>query len=624
MKKFCFTLSLLFAGLAATAQSKETETADKLFGRFEYIEAAQEYLKLAKKGKDPYVYKQLGDSYYNVFNSKEAVKWYAKAVESKQDAETYYRYAQMLKAEGQYEEANKQMQQFAKLAPKDQRAVIFNQDPNYLPKLRNQTKLFDERILDINDKQYADFGAVLANDNTLYFTSSRNTARRTYGRNEEPYLDIYTATYNDQTGRISEPQALSEINTKWHDGPVAISSDGKTMYFASESFANGEFEKDNSNIKQRTGLIYLFVATKTDGKWGNVKPVPFNGTSWSTGNPAISKDGKTLYFTSNRKGSVGDTDIWKVEIKGNNKFGEPVNLGKEINTEGKETFPFITDDGKLYFSSNGHKGFGGLDIFMADIANNGEVINLGAPINSPQDDFSFSFNYEKNIGFFSSNRKDKDNMYFAIPVCGVEAIVNVTDINTGKVIPSAKVAILDDKQNVIETRTTDENGKLVYSVDCDRAYSLKASADGFETSLFTIGKTRGGKVDVMAKLKPITNLIVDGKVQLNTIYFEYNKSNITPEAAFELDKLVEAMNQKPEIKIAVNAHTDSRGSDEYNLNLSDQRARAVVQYAISKGIAKERITGKGFGETQPKVNCGENCTEEQHATNRRTEFLIVE
>lgn len=624
MKKFCFTLSLLFAGLAATAQSKETETADKLFGRFEYIEAAQEYLKLTKKGKDPYVYKQLGDSYYNVFNSKEAVKWYAKAVESKQDAETYYRYAQMLKAEGQYEEANKQMQQFAKLAPKDQRAVIFNQDPNYLPKLRNQTKLFDERILDINDKQYADFGAVLANDNTLYFTSARNTARRTYGRNEEPYLDIYTAAYNEQTGRISDPQALSEINTKWHDGPVAISSDGKTMYFASESFANGEFEKDNSNIKQRTGLIYLFVATKTDGKWGNVKPVPFNGTSWSTGNPALSKDGKTLYFTSNRKGSVGDTDIWKVEVKGGNKYGEPVNLGKEINTEGKETFPFITDDGKLYFSSNGHKGFGGLDIFMVDIANNGEVINLGAPINSPQDDFSFSFNYEKNIGFFSSNRKDKDNMYLAIPVCGVEALVNVTDVNTGKVIPSAKVAILDDKQNVIETRTTDENGKLVYSVDCDRAYSLKASADGYETSLFTISKTRGGKVDVMAKLKPITNLIVDGKVQLNTIYFEYNKSNITPEAAFELDKLVEAMKQKPEIKIAVNAHTDSRGSDEYNLNLSDQRARAVVQYAISKGIAKERITGKGFGETQPKVNCGDNCTEEQHAINRRTEFLIVE
>ena len=623
MKNFCFTLGLALAALSVTAQTKETEPADKLFGRFEYVQAAQEYLKIVKKSKDPYVYKQLGDSYYNVYNSKEAVKWYARAVESKQDAETYYRYAQMLKAEGQYEESNKQMQQFAKLAPKDQRAVIFNQDPNYLPKLRSQTKLFNERILDINDKQYADFGAVLGNDNTLYFTSARNTARRTYGRNEEPYLDIYTATYNEQTGRISEPKALTEINTKWHDGPIAVTGDGKTMYFASESFANGEFEKEGSSLKQRTGLIYLFVATKADGKWGNVKPVPFNGTSWSTGNPSVSKDGKTLYFASNRKGSVGDNDLWKVEVKGNNTYGEPVNLGKKINTEGKETFPYITDDGKLYFSSNGHTGFGGLDIYMADLANDGEVINVGEPVNSPQDDFSFSFNYEKNVGFFSSNRKDKDNMYLAIPVCGVEALVTVTDQDTGKPIANAKVSILDDKQNVIETRTADENGKLVYSVDCDRAYSLKASAAGYEANFASIAKTRGGKLDITAKLKPIGHLIVDGKVHLNAIYFEYNKFNITPEAAFELDKLLEVMKQKPDIKITVNAHTDSRGTDEYNMNLSDQRARAVVQYAVSQGIDESRITGKGFGESQPKINCGDNCTEEQHAVNRRTEFIIV-
>ncbi|NDJ00060.1 OmpA family protein [Flavobacterium sp. LaA7.5] len=623
MKKLCFTLSLLLATLAVHAQSKETEAADKLFGRFEYVDAAQEYLKLTKKGtKDPYVYKQLAESYYNVFNSKEAAKWYAKATESKQDAETYYRYAQMLKAEGQYEEANKQMQQFAKLAPKDQRAIIFNQDPNYLPKLRNQTKLFDERMLDINDDKNSDFGAVLANDNTVYFTSARNTARRKYGRNEEPYLDIYTATYNEKTGRISDPEPLTDINTKWHDGPVAVTADGKTMYFASESFVKGDFDKE-STMKQRTGLIYLFVATKQDGKWGNVKPVSFNSNNWSTGNPAISKDGKTLYFTSNREGSVGDTDIWKVAVKGYNSFGEPENLGTKVNTEGKETFPYITDDDKLYFSSNGHKGFGGLDIFMIDLAHDSEVMNIGAPINSPQDDFSFSFNNSKNIGFFSSNRKEKDNMYLAIPLCGVEAVVTVKDINTGSPIPSAKVAILDDKQNVIETRTADENGQLVYSVDCDRIYSLKASAIGYETSMFRIEKTRENKVDVVANLKPIRSLIIDGKVVLNDIYFEYNKSNMTPEAAFELDKLVEAMKADPKMVIMIKAHTDNRGSEEYNMNLSDQRAKATVQYVMSKGIDKSRISGKGYGESELKINCGENCTEEQHAINRRTEFIIV-
>lgn len=623
MKKLCCTLSLLLTIAAANAQSKETEAADKLFGRFEYVDAAKEYLKLTKKGKDPYVYKQLAESYYNVFNTKEAIKWYAKATESKQDAETYYRYAQMLKAEGQYEEANKQMQKFAKMAPKDQRAIIFNQDPNYLPKLRNQTKLFDERILDINDDKNSDFGAVLANDGTLYFTSTRNTARRKYGRNEEPYLDIYTATYNDKTGNISEPKPLTDINTRWHDGPVAVTSDGKTMYFASESFVEGDFDKESS-MKQRTGLIYLFVASKQDGKWGNVKAVPFNSNNWSTGNPAISKDGKTLYFASNREGSVGDTDIWKVAVKGYNSFGEPENLGTKVNTEGKETFPYITDDDKLYFSSNGHTGFGGLDIFMIDLANGGETINIGAPINSPQDDFSFSFNNTKNIGFFSSNRKDKDNMYLAIPVCGVEAVVTVKDVNTGNPLAGAKVAIMDDKQNVIETRTADSNGKLVYSVDCDRDYSLKASATGYETNILNLPKSRDPKVDITASLKPIRNLIVDGKVVLNDIYFEYNKSNMTPEAAFELDKLVEAMKADPKIVIMVKAHTDNRGSDVYNMNLSDQRAKATVQYVISKGIDESRISGKGYGESELKIDCGENCTEEEHAINRRTEFIIVQ
>ncbi|AXG73883.1 cell envelope biogenesis protein OmpA [Flavobacterium arcticum] len=623
MKQLCFTLTLLLTIISVNAQNKDTETADKLFGRFEYVDAAKEYLKVAKKGKDPYVYKQLAESYYNVFNTKEAIKWYAKATESKQDAETYYRYAQMLKAEGEYEEANKQMQKFAKMAPKDQRAVIFNQDPNYLPKLRNQEKLFDERILDINDDKNADFGAVLANDNTLYFTSARNTSRRKYGRNEEPYLDIYTAIYNEKTGSISEPKPLTDINTKWHDGPVAITADGKTMYFASESFVKGDFDKE-STMKQRTGLIYLFVATKQDGKWGNVKPVSFNSNNWSTGNPTISNDGKTLYFTSNREGSIGDTDIWKVEVKGYNSFGEPENLGTKVNTEGKETFPYITDDDKLYFSSNGHKGFGGLDIFMIDLANDGETMNVGAPVNSPQDDFSFSFNNTKNIGFFSSNRKDKDNMYLAIPVCGVEAIVTVKDINTGNPLASAKVAILDDKQNVIETRTTDENGKLMYNVDCERSYSLKTSAIGYETSMLRLPKSRESKIDIEAFLKPIGNLIVDGKVALSDIYFEYNKSNMTPEAAFELDKLVEAMKADTNMVIMVKAHTDNRGSEEYNLNLSDLRARATVQYVISKGIDKSRISGKGYGESELKIDCGENCTEEQHAINRRTEFIIVQ
>jgi len=616
MKNLYISLGFMLAAMTVSAQTKETAEADKLFKKFEYLDAAKEYQKI--RSKDGYVYKQIAESYFNVYNSKEAVKWYAKAVESKQDAETYYRYAQMLKAEGKYEESNKQMQKFSSMAPKDQRAIAFNQDPDYLPKLKSQSKLFEEKILDINDKKYADFGAVLVN-NTLYFTSARNTARKTYGRNEEPFLDMYTATYNSN-GTFSDPTPIAEINSKYHDGPAAVTADGTTMYFSSESFKEGNYEKDTPG--QRTGLIYLFVATNVNGQWTNIKPVPFNGKTWSTGNPSISKDGKTLYFASNRKGSLGATDIWKVDVKGNNTYSEPVNLGKKVNTEGNENFPFIADDNKLYFASDGRKGVGAMDIYVKDLSSDSESLNLGLPINSPQDDFGFTFNVTANKGFFSSNRGGNDDMYMATPICGVDAVVMVTDSKTGKPLVSANVSILDDRNNVIETRKTNTDGWVTYNIDCNTPYSLTVSADGYTSSTQPLEKHPGGKQDAKVVLDPIESIIKGDMVQLNDIYFEFDKSNITQEGATELNKLVAVMKAKPGIVISAKAHTDNRGSDEYNLNLSERRARAVVQYVVSQGIAEDRISGKGYGETQPRVNCIE-CTDEQHAQNRRNEFIIV-
>ena len=622
MKKLYITLGLL-AGMMVAAQNKDTETADKLYARLEYVDAADEYLKLAEKGKaDAYVYKQLAESYYNVYNSKEAVKWYAKAIETPQDAETYYKYAQMLKAEGRYEDANKQMQKFASMEPNDQRSIIFKQDPNYLPKLRSQEKLFDEKLMDINDPKYSSFGGVLTDDNTLYFTSARNTARKTYGWNEQPYLDIYTATYN-ANGTFSAPVPVADLNSKWHDGPVAVTADGNTMYFASESFKERkQFERDRENNLKK-GQVFLYRATRENGKWGNIQMVPFNDKRWSTGNPAISADGKTLYFTSDREGGLGKGDIWKVEVKEGNTYGEPQNLGPKVNTDGTENFPYLTDANKLYFSSDGRKGFGGLDIFVTDLAKGTDAMNVGAPVNTNKDDFSFTINNKKGIGFFASNRSGVDQMYTATPVCGVEAIVMVRDAKTGEPLANARVAILDEKNNVIETRTTGADGNVTYSVDCDRAYTIQASAEGYENNTFPIAKTKGGTVTVSANLNEIEKIITDVEVVLNDIYFEFDKSNITKEGAFELDKLVEAMKAKPEMVIMVKGHTDSRGSDQYNMNLSNRRAKSTVQYIISRGIAKARISGQGYGESQPKVPCGDNCTEEQHAQNRRSEFLIV-
>jgi outer membrane protein OmpA-like peptidoglycan-associated protein len=568
------------------------------------------------------VYKQIAESYYNIFNSKEAVQWYAKATATPQDAETYYRYAQMLKAEGRYEDANTQMKKFASMAPQDNRAVLFNQDPNYLPKLKSQTKLFDEKVLDINDDKYGSFGGVLADDNSFYFASTRNTARKKYGTNEEPYLDLYTSTYN-ANGTFSEPTPVSDLNTKWHDGPAALSPDGKTMYFNSESFNESkQFEKDKEN-NLKLGQVYLYKSVKDGDKWGEPQLLPFNNKTWTTQNPSISADGKTLYFSSDRTGTMGGQDIWKVEVKGDNSYGEPVNLGPKVNTEGKESFPFITSDNKLYYSTDRPGGLGGLDVFVMDLNKGTEAKNVGAPVNTAKDDFAFSFNTTKNIGFFSSNRTGVDKLYLATPVCGVEAVIVARDAKTGKVLPGARVAILDDRGNVIETRTAGADGKVDYSIDCNRAYTIQASADGYVNNSFPIAKTNGGTVNVAADLDPIEVIVTPVDVVLNAIYFDFNKSNVTKEAAFELDKLVEAMKANPTMVIMAKSHTDNRGSDKYNMTLSNARAKSTVQYVISKGIAKERISGQGYGESEPKVDCKENCTEEQHAQNRRSEFLIV-
>ncbi|MFP9113033.1 OmpA family protein [Flavobacterium sp. RHBU_3] len=618
MRNLYITLGFMLATGSVMAQSDATKDADKLYARMEYVDAATAYLKV--KDKDEYVKKQLAESYYNIFNSKEAVKWYGELTKTQQDAETYYKYAQMLKAEGKYAEANAQMQKFAALAPNDQRAIIFKQDPNYLPKLQSQAKMFEEKALDINDKKYGSFGGVLTDDNTIYFTSARNTGRKTYGADEQPYLDLYQSTYN-ANGTVSEPVPVSDVNTKWHDGPAAVTADGNTMYFASESFVEKEFVKDKkANIKQ--GQVYLYKAVKVNGKWDKIQELPFNDKKWSTGNPSISKDGKWLYFASDREGSIGgSTDIWKVEVKGPNSYGEPINLGPKINTEGRESFPFITDSDKLFFASDGRKGFGSLDVFVIDLKKGTEAKNVGLPINSGKDDFAFSFNDTKKVGLFSSNREGFDKIYLATPICGVEAIVMVRDLNTGAPIASATVAILDDKGNVIETRTTGTDGNLTYNIDCDKAYTVQATASGYEGGTFPIAKNPGGELKVDAKLKPVV-IPVDNVIVLNEIYFEYDKSNITKQGAFELDKIVEIMKQYPDLVVMAKAHTDSRGSEQYNMSLSNRRAKSTVQYIISKGIAKERISGQGYGESEPKVAC-DKCTEEEYAQNRRSEFVIV-
>jgi tetratricopeptide (TPR) repeat protein len=618
MKNIYIVFSFFAIISSVVAQNQNTKVADKLFQKFEFVNAIIEYQKLVDNGKaDNYVFKQLADCNYNIFNSNEAIKWYAKAILSSQDSEIYFRYAQMLRSNGKYEDYNIQMNKFASLVPNDSRAISFKENPNYIPRLA-QGERYVVNSLDINSKK-SDFGAVLY-DTTLYFTSARNDSRKKYGWNGEPFLDVYTSTMTD-LGIFSEPNLLNSINHKLHDGPVTISADGNTMYFSSDSFREGLFEKDKQN-HLKLGRNNLYVASKVDNDWANIKPLPFNSKDFSLSNPSLSRDGKTLYFSSNMPGSIGGVDIWKVSINGN-VFGKPENLGPRVNTVGNESFPFIADDNvTLYFASSGKLGLGGLDIFQINLDKGNEAVNMGKPLNTEKDDFGFTLNKGFNIGFLSSNRNGNDDVFLATPICSVDLLVVVTNAKTGMLLAEAKVAILDEKNNIIETQNSNEMGEVRFKTECDTPYHLKVTKELFVGNDFVVEKSKGPSIRIPAPLEPIETIITPTEIVLNPIYFEFDKYNITQQGAFELDKLVQVMKSNEKLILFVKAHTDSRGSSNYNLSLSDKRAKATVQYVISQGISSGRITGQGFGENEPKVIC-ETCSEVEFSQNRRSEFLIV-
>ncbi len=629
---FSLLLAGLFASQSMSAQEpKKTplEIADEHYKHYEFVDAAKVYQKLVRGAKtDNYVYLQLADCYYNVFNTVEAAKFYGKALEKDPtlDSEIYYRYAQMLKASGRYDSANAAMKKFAERNPEDQRAIAYLREPDYIPRLREQEELFTFEESGINDRQGNDFGAFLTAGDTLYFASTRkgNNDKKKYGWDNQGYLDIYQAKYKNADDPLYDVEPVSELNTKYHDGPATVTGDGNTMYFATESFRQGKFVKNKAKLI-KLGKVSVYRATKKKGKWTDFEPVPFNGSDYSVSNPSVSKDGRTLYFSSDMPGTMGSTDIWKVDIDENGNYGTPVNMGSQVNTEGRESFPFISDDGKLYFASDSRKGFGGLDIYVVDLAiPEADPKNLGSPINTAKDDFAFSFYADKNIGFFSTNRIGRDDIYKAKPICNTEMYVTVTHRDTGAVLEGAKVDIFDDRKNLIETKYTDRRGIVEYVVDCGKFYHLQVDKEDFEgKSLEVPLNKKGGRQLVNVALRPIEVIIEKTEIILGDIYFEYNKSNITQQGAFELDKLVKVMKRNPAMRIKIGSHTDNRGSDTYNQKLSDNRAKTTAQYVISKGIEPYRLESQGYGESKPKINCKENCSEEEHAINRRSEFIII-
>ncbi len=636
-------LSLLCFSFFATAQEGKLARANKKFDKYAYIDARDIYIELANKGYESRdIYQRIGDSYY--FNAKyeTAQNWYKKLVDKYQDSisfEYYFRYAQTLRALKNYDQADAMMTRFNELNGEDSRAELFTEKPDYIKTSGyRKSRYILENIIAINSR-YSDFGATVY-EGRLIFASSRDTgiiARRIHKWNNQPFLNLYGATIKDD-GSFAPPKPFNEkLNTKYHESTSAFSKDGNTMYFTRNNFTKGNYRKS----KNGTNKLKIYRVVKKSIGWSDPEELPFNGDEYSTAHPVLNADNTKLYFASDREGTIGMSDIWVVTIEEDGSFGEPENLGRPINTEGRETFPYLSDKGNLYFASDGHPGLGGLDVFVTTLEDPEiTIINLGEPINSSKDDFSFIVNDSTKIGYFSSGRKrgmGSDDIYRFMqeelpePSCDVPITGIITDKNSGALIPNATVKILTEDNEVVEEMVVGADAVYRFTLTCNERYIVRATEEryyGTEVLITAPPEPEALKQDLALELRLTEVKVGDDLAKLldlKPIYFDYDRFNIRPDAAEELTKVIAAMKQLPEMTISARSHTDSRGQDAYNLTLSEKRAQATVNYIISQGINPNRIAGKGYGETSLVNECsnGVRCSEEDHQLNRRSEFIVI-
>lgn len=504
--------------------------------------------------------------------------------------------------------------------------------------MAQSNKTYEIKNIEVNTK-YSDFGATFYGYYKLIYTSAKRGLGNNsaiWKDNNQPFLDLYLADINP-SGEISNSKRLSEIiNSKFHEGTVAFSKDLKTIYFTRDNYFNNKKLKDKENYVNLG--IYVSRLDK-NGNWSNLASLPFNHKDYSSGHPSLSPDGKRLYFSSDMPGGNGKTDLYYVEIKSDGNVGFPINLGPKINSKGHDKFPFISDDNTLYFSSDGRKGLGKLDIYKINLndANQLEPIALEAPINSISDDFAFVIDFNNNKGYFSSNRDggkgDDDIYYFETKQlssdCNQKVQGKVLELNKKINLAGTEITLYDADGAKLKTVIVNQDANFSIDLECGKNYQLKANKKGFNETVKKITTTDENKKihEIVIELPKEEFVTSDNKllIKINPIYFDLNSSFIRQDAEDELKKVVDVMIRYPEMIIECGSHTDSRASEHYNMWLSERRAKNTINYILSKGISPQRITGKGYGKTQLINKCSDGviCSEAQHQLNRRTEFVVI-
>ena len=646
MRLLTFSVALLSSTSLLFAQpEKELEKANEMYKNFSYVDAIKIYERIAQKGfVNQEMLQSLGNAYYYNAEYKKALPWYEQLFQEgkyKVKPEYYYRYAQTLKSVRDYTQADKMMAKFVELTnANDTRAALFEENKDYQTVIKNNSGRFQLNNASINTEN-SEYGTALYGDKIVFAgaTDARKAKRGVSQWTGESFYDLYEAEHFDQKLGSRKPFS-SSINTQFNESTPVFTKDGNTMYFTRNNYVNRKLGSDIEN----TILLKILRATKDkNGNWGDIVEVPFNSDQYNVAHPALSPDEKYLYFASDMPGSFGNSDIFRVEILGDNQYGTPENLGNIINTAGRESFPYISKDNVLYYSSDGIPGLGGLDIFAVKFNDDGSTskpVNIGMPGNSADDDFCFVFNSDSKIGFLTSNRpggKGKDDIYSfhedkpLLFSCQKNIKGIVKDAKTKTVIADAKVILSDKVMKEVSTDQSKTDGTFTFEkVNCnDSHYYLRGEKEKYETAEVnvTVGKD---EVVYEILLNPRQVAIKKGmdlaKVfEIKEIKFDYNKANIRPDAEVELTKIVEVMREYPKMKIDIRSHTDSRGADSYNLKLSDRRAKATLEWIVKQGIDRKRLKAKGYGETRLVNGCsnGVPCTEEEHQENRRSEFIVV-
>jgi peptidoglycan-associated lipoprotein len=624
MKKLHYILFVFCSITTLFAQKKvSVKEANALFASKSYVKAAEAYEQLPQSKE---ILQNLGDSYYYNFQMTNAARAYGQLFFTHKDSvkkEVFFRYANALKGTSDFDKGDAIMSEY----------LGFEQNtPKFMKNVTRSTANSFKLEMMSKNKTNGDFGISFYGDKVV-FASVRNAVEKAYGWNERPYLDLFSATVDSKGQLVSVVPFSADINTKKHESNATFSADLKTIYF------NRSGEKRVKVGDEKIAMIKIYKAEFGDGKWSNVTMLPFSSDTYSVEHPFLTKDGKKLYFASDMPGSLGSFDLYVVDVNEDGTYSQPRNLGEKINTNQREQFPFLTDDGTLYFASDGHQGNGNLDIFMSSKISDTEFdkpMNLGSTINSEMDDFNFILD-EKNKGYFASNRTGDDNLYTFIQEDNkLQYLVEgeVRDMKSMQLLPGSNVKLFDEAGNLLEEVLVGKDGTFAFNTEPNKKYKIMAFKDFYIPAEATFDTSQKGKVYIDLQMKvesyydaeDIINQKEDGTVliDLENIYFDLDKWNIKPQAAEVLNVLLEILKKYPYMEIRIGSHTDTRASEMYNLRLSNKRAASALEYLVENGIDRKRLQSVGYGESKPLIICPNNdCTEQEHATNRRCTFMIL-